>query len=515
MKKTLPLSFIQSLFDRLDPDRFQAQFLKTLMQIQDVERGSVWIRRGDSYVCSEAAGPESDKVKGLAISTRRPSIVGSVFETGKMTIAEVGKDPRHFKEVENSLNVKSTLILCFPLKLKDGSVYGAVQIIDTSAGGNRLNLDPDYLGLLEGLVTTGGIALSASLALENQQKENVKLRKILLEVRSPPPIIGRSETFLAVLRTAEAYAEEDFPVLITGESGTGKELVAREIHRHSSRRERPFLAQNCSAIPDTLLESELFGYRKGAFTGATRDKVGLFQAAHGGTVFLDEIGDMALGLQAKILSVMQSNEVKPLGGSEYQKVDMRIISATNRNLTRSIEMGQFREDLYFRLNVLPLVMPPLRERKDDIPMLVNHFLLHYAKVTGRRFRGIAPEAMERMMKYHWPGNIREMENMVKYLLTVARHDTIHLSDLPTFFELAPHGVPEPRPDLAFPGPGERRHAAPLSAYSWEGLERDYIFSLLEGTKWNITAAARKADVKRSTFTARMKRLGISKRQEGV
>ncbi|UCD46310.1 MAG: GAF domain-containing protein, partial [Deltaproteobacteria bacterium] len=192
MKKTLPLSFIQSLFDRLDPDRFQAQFLKTLMQIQDVERGSVWIRRGDSYVCSEAAGPESDKVKGLAISTRRPSIVGSVFETGKMTIAEAGKDPRHFKEVENSLNVKSTLILCFPLKLKDGSVYGAVQIIDTSAGGNRLNLDPDYLGLLEGLVTTGGIALSASLALENQQKENVELRKMLDEVRSPPPIIGRS-----------------------------------------------------------------------------------------------------------------------------------------------------------------------------------------------------------------------------------------------------------------------------------------------------------------------------------
>ncbi|HBX43042.1 MAG TPA: hydrogenase, partial [Deltaproteobacteria bacterium] len=226
--------------------------------------------------------------------------------------------------------------------------------------------------------------------------------------------------------------------------------------------------------------------------------------------FLDEIGDMPLGLQTKILSVLQSNEVKPLGSSEYQKVDMRIISATNRNLTRSIEMGQFREDLYFRLNVLPLVMPPLRERKDDIPMLVNHFLRHFAKVTGRRARSMAPEAMERLMMYHWPGNIREMENMVKYLLTVARGDTILLSDLPTLFDRSPHGVPESRPDLVSPGPGERRHAAPLSAYSWEGLERDYIFSLLEGTKWNIAAAARKADVKRSTFTARMRRLGITK-----
>ncbi len=510
MKEKLPLRFIQSLFDKLDPDRFQAQFLETLMQIQNVERGSVWIRKGNSFFCSEAAGPESDKIKGISISSSRPSIVRSVFETGKATIAEAGKDPRHFKEVENALDVKSTLILCFPLKLRDGSVYGAVEIIDTSAGGNRLNLDPDYMGLLEGLVTTGGIALSTSLDLKDQQKQNIELRRILEEVRSPPLIIGRSKTFLATLRTAEAYAEEDFPVMITGESGTGKELIAREIHRRSSRRDKPFMTQNCSAIPDNLLESELFGYRKGAFTGATGDKVGLFQAVRGGTVFLDEIGDMPLGLQAKILNVLQSSEVKPLGSSEFRKVDMRVISATNKNLTRSIETGQFREDLYFRLNVLPLVMPPLRERKDDIPLLINHFLQHFARVSGRKVPGIQPEAMEKLMGYHWPGNIREIENLVKYILTVARGDTIQLSDLPTLFERLPHEGPESPLGTAFPGPGERNNAASLSAYSWEGLERDYILSLLEGTKWNIAAAARKAGVKRSTFTARMKRMGISK-----
>ena len=510
MREKLPLRFIQSLFEKLDPDRFQAQFLKTLMQIQNVERGSVWMRKGDSYICTEAAGPDSHKVKGLTISAERRSIVGSVIETGKTIIAEPGRDPRHFKEIENALNVKSTLILCLPLKLKDGSVYGAVQIIDTSAGGNRLNLDPDYLGLLEGLVTTGGIALSASLALMDQRKQNVELRKILEGVRSPPVIIGRSERILAILRTAEAYAEEDFPVLITGESGTGKELVAREIHRRSSRRDRPFMTQNCSAIPDTLLESELFGYRKGAFTGATGDKVGLFEAVCGGTVFLDEIGDMPLGLQAKILSVLQSSEIKPLGSAESKKVDMRVIAATNRNLTSSIKTGQFREDLYFRLNVLPLVMPPLRERKDDIPLLINHFLQSLTRASVRQSPRVAHEAMERLKEYHWPGNIREMENLVKYLLTVARGDIIQLIDIPTLFDRLPYEGPGSSPAPASPGAGENAYAAPLSGYSWEGLERNYIMSLLEETKWNIAAAARKAGIKRSTFTARMKKRGISK-----
>ena len=510
MHEKLPLRFIKSLFDKLDPDKFQIQFLETLMQIQNVERGSVWIRRGDRYICTEAAGPESDKVKGLAINAGQRSIVDSVFRTGKTIIAEAGKDPRHFKEIENSLDVKSTLILCIPLKLKDGAVYGAVQIIDTSAGGSRLNLDADYLGLLEGLVTTGGIALSASLALKDQQKQNIELRRILNEVRSPPLIIGRSEALLSVLRTAEVYADEDFPVLITGESGTGKELIAREIHRKSSRRDRPFMTQNCSAIPDTLLESELFGYMRGAFTGATKDKVGLFRAVRGGTVFLDEIGDMPLGLQAKILTVLQSNEVKPLGSAESHKVDMRIIAATNRNLTSSIERGYFREDLYFRLNVLPLVMPPLRDRKNDIPLLINHFLQQFTRVSERQSPRIAPEAMEKLIGYHWPGNIREMENMVKFLLTVARGNTISLSDLPTLFDQRRSDVPESRPGTASTGLGENTHAALLSSYSWEVLERDYILSLLDGTKWNIAAAARRAGVKRSTFTARMKKRGITK-----
>jgi transcriptional regulator with GAF, ATPase, and Fis domain len=514
MTQNLPLVFIQSLFEKLDPDRFPARFLEALTQIQNVERGSMWIRRGDSYVCSESIGPDNEKVKGLAVSATRPSIVGSVIETGKMRIAQAGKDPRHFKEFENDFDVKSTLILCFPLKLKDGSVYGAVQIIDTSAGGKRLNLAPDYLELMQGLVTAGGIALSASLVHEKHKRQNVELKKILEEVRSPPAIVGRSKALQTVLRTAETYAGNDFPVMITGESGTGKELVAREIHRLGARRDNPFLAQNCSAIPDTLLESELFGYRKGAFTGATRDKVGLFEAARGGTVFLDEIGDMPLGLQAKILHVLQSNEIKPLGSTEFRRVDMRILSATNRNMTRCVESGLFREDLYFRLNVLPLVMPPLRSRKDDIPLLLSHFLRRFGRKPGRGPMKISPEAMGRLTEYLWPGNIREMENLVKYLVTVTRGDTILPADLTMLIDRTPEGTATSGPGRDSPLQEERNVSRStdysLAGYTWEGLEREYIQSLLDQAKWNIAAASRKAGIKRSTFNARMRRLGIRK-----
>ncbi|UCF30816.1 MAG: sigma 54-interacting transcriptional regulator [bacterium] len=513
MDQTLPIIFVQSLFEKLDPDQFPLQFLQSLMRIQKVERGSIWIREDDRYICSEAVGPEAWKVKGLAISTKSRSVVGSVFETGKMTIAEPGKDPRHLSQIEDTLDVKSTLIVCFPLKLSDASVYGAVQIIDTSAGGDRLNLDPGYLGLLEGLVTIGGIALSTSLDFASEHRENVKLRRMLQEARSPAAIVGQSGAFLAAMKTVETYAANDFPVMITGESGTGKEVMAREIHRLSSRRGAPFLAQNCSAIPDTLLESELFGYKKGAFTGADRDKEGLFQAADGGTVFLDEIGDMPLGLQAKILRVLQSSEIKPLGTAEARRVDVRIIAATNRILRERVVDGEFREDLFYRLNVLPLEVPAIRDRRDDIPLLLTHFMETFGQGSDGPRKTIGTEAMEKLVQYPWPGNIREMENLVKYLLTVTRGNTVMPTDLPPPYDGATRvqDTPSIPPDEG-PSLGAQSDGAPfpITEYSWESLERLYVLSLLEKTKWNIAAASRRAGVKRTTFSSRMKKLGISK-----
>ncbi len=511
--QNLPLSFISMLFDKLvPPEVFQEQFLKALVKIQNVERGSIWIKKGNRYICLEAHGVEAEKIRGYVIDAGNRSIVGSVITSGRMTIAEPGKDERHFAGIEEALEVKNTLILCYPLVLKDGSVYGAVQILDTSAGGRRLNLDPGYLKLLESVITIGGIALSASLDLADQHDQNVKMRKILDEIRSSPPIIGQSETFLKVWKTAEVYAANDFPVLITGESGTGKELLAREIHNLSSRRDKPFQTQNCSAIPDTLLESELFGYKKGAFTGADRDKLGLFEAADGGSLFLDEVADMPLSLQAKILRVLQSSEIRPLGSTETKFVDVRIIAATNQDLDEGIAAGDFREDLFYRLNVLPLAIPPLRERREDIPLLLNHFLRRYGQVSSNRPLSMTPEAVELLVAYPWPGNIREMENLAKYLLTVTSGDRIGLPDLPPSYLLSDV---EDREE-GFLGTGSSvkdpvdKSPPPLAEYYWEDLERSYLLSLLESTRWNIAAAARQAGVKRTTFNSRMRRLGISK-----
>jgi len=511
-QKLLP-TFVDLLFKKLDPEKFQERFLEALTMVQKVERGSIWVRQGEGYVCTGAVGEEADKVRGVSISAAVKSVVGDVIKSGGTVIAEPGKSP-YFRGVEDHLARKNSLILCFPLSLRDGTVYGAVQILDTTAGGRRMNLDPDYLELLEGLVAIGGIALSASLELAGQQEENRRMRQIIQEIQTAHGMLGQSQAFQKIREIMQVYASNDFPVLITGESGTGKELAARAVHRQSSRREKPFLAQNCSAIPDTLLESELFGYRKGAFTGADRDKVGLFAAADGGTLFLDEIGDMPLGLQAKILHVLQSQEVKPLGTTTSRRIDVRIIAATNRNLEEAIGKGAFREDLFYRLNVLPLHLPPLRERREDIPLLLNHFLKQFSGTSGRMSKKLDADALERLTAYPWPGNIREMENLVKYLLTVAPTETIHLSDLPPSYcsqtrteGLSKFGAREALRDIATADakPGD------WSDDTLAGMEKSYILSLLERTKWNVTGAAKIAGIKRTTLTTRMKKLGISRK----
>jgi transcriptional regulator with GAF, ATPase, and Fis domain len=515
VKQNLPFSFVELLFDKLDPDRFMGLFLEALTSSQKVERGSIWIRKGDGYVCVEARGDEAEKVKGTILSRSLKSIVGAVIESGRMTVAEPDKDRRHFKGVDKKLDTRNTLILCFPLQARDGTVYGAVQILDTTAGGIRLNLDPDYLELLEGLVATGSIALAASLELADQYEQKAEVRKVRDRVRSEPLMIGQSEAFLKVFEKAKVYASNDFPVMITGESGTGKELLAREIHRLSSRKNKPFLVQNCSAIPENLLESELFGYRKGAFTGADADKVGLFEAADGGTVFLDEIGDMAPGLQAKILRVLQSREIKPLGSTTSKDVDVRVISATNRDLPHSIEQGHFREDLYYRLNVLPLEVPPVRERIKDVPLLLNHFLKEYARGPDMVPAAVSGRAMQMLMDHSWPGNIREIENLARYLITVT-DGKIEPSDLPLPYRSPPArqneilvagaGTADADPAVSKPPPG------PYIPGSMEEMERNYILSVLEMTRWNVTEAAHMAGLKRTTFHSRMKKHGIKKKR---
>jgi transcriptional regulator with GAF, ATPase, and Fis domain len=513
-----PIKFCRAVSEELEPERLQKKFLTALLDLQKVERGSIWVRRGNSYQCVQAAGSESEGVIGLSVPVDRPSIVGWVIENGKMTIAEAGKDSRHYKEAEIGITLKSKLILCFPLVLRDGTVYGAMELIDTSAGGDRLNLDPAYLELLQQLIDLGSIALSNSFIHSDQQLENVKLKETLEAIRGGDMILGKSEAFQKVLKTAENYARTDFPVLVTGESGTGKELLAKEIHRLSSRRGKPFLTQNCSAIPDTLLESELFGYEKGAFTGATRDRIGLFEAANGGSLFLDEIGDMPIHLQARMLRFLQSGEVKPLGSTRTRKVDVRIISATNKDLKGAIKKELFREDLFYRLNVLPVHLPSLRERREDIPLLLDHFLKREALKLEIPPKRLSEEALRYAVNHPWRGNIRELENFAKHISVVVGGEVIRPNDLSIHLVADQDQLPSG----AATGPGERDAGgeAALSATSlfegrsWDEIEKAYALYLLEKHLWHISRAAKEAGVNRSTFDSRLRRLGISRARTG-
>jgi transcriptional regulator with GAF, ATPase, and Fis domain len=278
------------------------------------------------------------------------------------------------------------------------------------------------------------------------------------------------------------------------------------------------VVQNCSAIPETLLESELFGYKKGAFTGATEDKTGLLMAANGGTVFLDEIGDMSLPLQARILRVIQNNEIKPLGESKIRKINVRIISATNKDLVQAVKEKTFREDLYYRLNVLPLHLPPLRKRKNDIPLLFNYFIKKESVELGIPQKRISSEALAYLIKYQWEGNIRELENFVKYILSTVEDVIVNVSDIPDHFkqqefkkESSTEGVPVLEKTRisgteSLPGSAE----IPLADYTWEKLEKEYVRALLAKNNWVVTRAASDAGIKRSTFDSRMKKLGIKK-----
>jgi two-component system response regulator PilR (NtrC family) len=262
------------------------------------------------------------------------------------------------------------------------------------------------------------------------KKEAGYLRRELRRLTGLDNIIGQSPNMRAIFELIQTIAPQTSRILITGESGTGKELVARAIHENSQRSQAPFITINCGAFPETLLESELFGYMKGSFTGANENRQGLFQAAHGGTLFMDEIGNMSLTMQVKLYRVLQEGKVRPIGSNEESDVDVRIIAATNKNFEKEIAEGRFREDLYYRLSVIPIQLPPLRERRDDIPLLARHFLETFRKVMEKPVESISPEAMSRLESYDWPGNVRELENTMERAVALETTGEVTLRVLP-------------------------------------------------------------------------------------
>jgi transcriptional regulator with PAS, ATPase and Fis domain len=275
-------------------------------------------------------------------------------------------------------------------------------------------------------------------------------------------------------------------VLILGESGTGKELVSRALHTHSSRAHGPFVAVNCAAIPETLLESELFGYVRGAFTDAKKDRLGLFHEANGGTLFLDEIGEIPVTLQAKLLRAIEDREIRPLGGNRSEKVDVRVVSASNRDLEQWVEEGRFRRDLYYRLNVIRLDLPALRERVDDIPLLVNHFIEKFSRQAHHPVTGIDKDALALLVNYRWPGNVRELEHMIERTVLLGKQSTIGVQDLPP--QLLAYN--QPRLPLA---------EAVARAYTLANLEREYVEQVLENVNGNKSEAAKVLGVDRTTL----------------
>jgi DNA-binding NtrC family response regulator len=311
-------------------------------------------------------------------------------------------------------------------------------------------------------------------------------------------MVGRHPEMARIYQLITQIASTPTTVLITGESGTGKELVARAIHARSERRGQPFVAVNVAAIPEALVESELFGHEKGAFTGAHAKKLGRFELAHGGTVFLDEIGTLRLDLQAKLLRVLQEREIERLGGVRPVPVDVRILAATNVNLRSAVRERTFREDLYYRLNVVPIHVPPLRERREDIPALVEHFVRKIARECNRDVRGVSAGALEVLTRYDWPGNVRELENVLHRAVVLARSPVIHLQDVPL--------------DVAMPETGSRlgEDTSPPLREAMEQFERQYILRVLEGTGWNVSRAARRLGVHRNTVLTKLSGWGIQR-----
>lgn len=324
--------------------------------------------------------------------------------------------------------------------------------------------------------------------------ENILLRKRLEEKVHLKNIIGKSPQMKEVLELVANIAETNSTVLIQGASGTGKEVIARAIHLKSLRREMPFIAANCAAIPRELLESELFGHEKGAFTGATYTKKGRFEQADGGTLFLDEVGEMSLSAQVHLLRVLQEKEFRKVGGTELIKVDARIISSSNKDLEQAVKEGRFREDLFYRLNVIAIYLPKLNERKDDIPLLVDHLLTKYGLESGRDKKTMSPEAMALMMKHAWPGNVRELENVIERAVILSKDIVIKPEYLPQIVKKEPQGD----------------HRVFIQDRSLEEMEKQYIYGVLRENNWNKSKSSRILGIERMTLYHKIKKYNLDK-----
>jgi len=448
---------------------------------------------------SDATLGEGERLRALRFPADR-GIAGLVLQEGRARrVADVATDASFFPAVDAQTGVRTRSLLCAPLHGPEGAI-GVIEVINRREG----EFSDTDLAFLDGLSGSLAIALENARLYEAVRSNEARLEREVSAMHRErrqrerfAEIVGGGPAMERVFALMETAADSTITVLIQGETGVGKEVVARAIHRHGPRRERPFISVNCGALPETLLESELFGYRRGAFTGAAEDRAGLFEAAHGGTLFLDEIGETTPATQVKLLRALQDGEIRRVGDTRVRTVDVRIISATHRSLAAEDAEPRFRPDLYYRLSVFPIFVPPLRERREDIPALVSQLLERSRRRLAKPVAGISPAALDRLAAYDWPGNVRELENEVERAVALApRAGEIGLAHLS-------ERIAAPR-RLALSGDAPR---GPLRSARAD-FERSYVARVLERQDGNATRAARELGISRQMMQRKIREYGL-------
>lgn len=448
----------------------------------------------DKQVFRAAVGEHADQLIGLSYDTEL-GISGQVLRTGRPAVVnDVSRSKAHYKDFDARISFETRSLIAAPL-INKGKTLGVVEVLNPVQAKQFTDGDAELCTIFANLAA---IAIANSMLVERIERENTGLRTLA----AADEMIGDGPAMAQVRRMIERVAATNTTVLLLGETGTGKELAARMIHANSRRADGPFIAVNCAALPETLLESELFGHEAGAFTGATGRKLGRFELSNGGTIFLDEVGQITPGAQVKLLRVLQEREIERLGGVRTIGCDVRVVAAMNRDPAAELAAGAFREDLYYRLSVFPIELPPLRDRSEDIPLLASHFVGKFAVEMNVLPPPMAPEATASLVRYRFPGNVRELQNVMERAMLLARRateggvqcDRIELCHLPT--EIA--------------GSAGGRAEAPGSGSSLEAHERALIITALRATGWNQSAAARRLGISRDNIRYRIKKHRIRK-----
>ncbi len=486
----------EALNQHMDMKKSLFKVLGVLSESLNLVRGIIFLtNRENGEIRIEIAHGISEETTRQIKYLPGEGIVGKVVESGKAAVVpRISEEPLFLDKTHsrNRIQGQDYSFICVPIK-KENQVVGAISADRPFEGKHALQQGEKLLTVVAAMLAHHVINIeTVRLEKERLKSENLRLKTELENRYSFSNIIGNSNKMREVLQMISQVSFSSATVLIRGESGTGKELVANAIHYNSERHHKPFIKINCAAIPENLIESELFGHEKGAFTGASHLKKGKFEIADQGTIFLDEIGNMAPGAQVKLLRVLQEKEFERVGGYKPIKADVRIVAATNANLEEMVQQGRFRDDLYFRLNVFPIYIPSLRMRKTDIILLADHFLEKYRREHGKDIKRITTPAIDMMMEYHWPGNVRELENCIERAVILCNEGAVHSYHLPATLQTGTDSK-------TLPQSLEKAVA---------GLEKEILMDALKNTKGNIKHAARLIQITVRKFSYKAARYGI-------